>query len=76
MCDTAEHIRKAVEQGKQPNCPYCGEPLRGKETQTVELYWDWCDEFKDYVKTQDDGESLQPECASCGAKDWSPQTTE
>lgn len=69
-CDTTKHIREAADRGEQPICPYCQKPLRVRETQTIDLYWDWCDECKGYVKTQDGGESDEPECANCGAKDW------
>ncbi len=60
----------AKEEGRQPNCPYCGKPL---EIRMVEdggvISWIW-DEAMGCYDMQSDGTSHAPCCARCLKPDW------
>ena len=60
----------AKKEGRQPNCPYCGEPL---EIRMIEeggvICWVW-DEDAECFDMQTDSSSNAPYCAHCLHSDW------
>jgi len=70
MATIAEEYEQAKREGRQPNCPYCGEPLEINETQYEHIRWRWDEEQGGYVKQDDDGDADRPYCASCHTEDW------
>lgn len=57
-----------AENGITPKCPICGEELEIRQTQYVDLYWNWKwnPKEKTFHKDEGDGDSDKPHCASCG----------
>ena len=66
-----EEFDNAFKEKRQPYCIYCEKPLDNvRETQDIDLYWDWDNKNKKYVKGEVDGCSNKPYCGNCEAKDW------
>lgn len=65
-----QEIMLAAQEKRQAYCPYCSRPLEVRETQEVDLYWQWDKKEKRYHKVEGDGCSNKPECANCETKDW------
>ena len=68
--EVIEEFKKAKEEGRQPRCIYCGEPLVVIESQYLDLQWNWDEKRKCYVKSETAEGSEKPQCKSCQAKDW------
>lgn len=65
----AQELAEALAHNRQPNCPYCQQPLVVEQTQTEFTRWAW-DELKQrYVKDDADGRADAPFCAACGQSD-------
>ena len=68
--EVLDEFKLARAEGRQPNCPYCGEPLdEVRQHQTEVIAWIWDEVKKEYTK-HEDGDSDAPFCQSCGAEDW------
>lgn len=65
-----EEYQRAIKEGRQPNCPYCGKPLEVTQTQATFIFWNWNEEQKRYVKNDTGGDADKPYCVRCEAKDW------
>ena len=61
--------QQAKEEGRQPNCPYCGQPLEVRETQYEYLTWRWSEALGRFVKHKS-GDADKPYCAKCEERDW------
>ena len=58
----------AKKEGRQPNCPYCGEPLE-LVMEGAHVCWAW-DEVRERYVMGLDSTSTPPYCVHCGKKDW------
>ena len=67
-----QEVKDALREGRQPNCPYCGEPLEMEQTQVYLKTVSWSDEQHCYVKDyeEDDPEENAPVCMACGEEEW------
>jgi len=63
----AQEYAAARKEGRQPNCPYCHQPLEVAVHQHVRISWLW--EDGKYIKSED-GDSDAPFCAFCKTSDW------
>ena len=61
-----EEYALAKQEGRQPRCVMCGEPLDTiVQTQYCDLTWTWDDEAKCFRK-HDSGDAEKPSCGNCG----------
>ena len=68
--EVLEEFKQALAEDRQPNCPYCGDPLDEViQHQSTRLAWVWDKEAKCYKK-HEDGDADAPFCRNCGAEDW------
>jgi hypothetical protein len=68
--EVLEEFKQARAESRQPNCPYCGEPLNEVRQRQAEIViWDWNEVAMEYDKNED-SESDAPYCRNCGAEDW------
>lgn len=65
-----QEIMLAAHEKRQPLCVHCGVPLEVRETQEIDLFWQWDKKEKRYHKVEGEGCSNKPECANCETKDW------
>lgn len=71
LTDQAEEMKLAKQEGRQPVCVHCSEPLECiRQYQDFDIYWDWDKEKKAYIKTTDSGSADKPCCTNCETKDW------
>ena len=68
--NTREEFDKAKAKGRQPTCPYCGEPLEIAQTQYESINWKWNNKKKIYEKEVTGIDPDIPFCTSCETKDW------
>jgi len=59
----------AKKEGRQPICPFCGEPLEVKIREDGETWWRW-DKVMKYYEPQSEGDANPPYCAFCLHEDW------
>jgi ferredoxin len=64
-----EEYRLAIDEQRQPNCVYCGEPLEVCQTEYTFLVWVWSDMGKNYIKDDDEGDGDTPFCRACEKAD-------
>ena len=63
-----QELEQAIKEGRQPNCPYCGERLQVEQTHTEYLRWRWSSDKKRYVG-EVFGDAREPQCMYCGTAD-------
>jgi len=59
----------AKKEGRQPNCPFCGEPLEVRIREEGGTVWAWNEDIKRY-EAQSEGNANPPYCAFCLREDW------
>lgn len=70
MNEIAKEYKKAKDEKRQPNCPYCGEPLTVGTARYEKISWEWSETKKQYIEIDDASDPETPFCMSCGRKDW------
>jgi len=65
-----QEYTKALEEKRQPNCPYCGKPLEISQHFYSDVVFRWEEAVGKYMKIDAGGDADEPECKSCGAADW------
>lgn len=63
-------LQEAVQEGRQPNCVACGNPLLVRLYASDYFYWLWDSGKQHYVRDQDHGDGEAPTCEACGNADW------
>ena len=70
MNEVQEEYNEAKAEKRQPNCPYCHQPLEVIQVQYEVIRWIWDGERKKFSKDDDQGDADKPYCDYCGVKDW------
>jgi len=63
-----QEFAQAIQEGRQPNCPYCGKPLQVEQTQHDYIRWEWRRDHRQFLKATY-GDAGAPHCMACGAAD-------
>ena len=59
----------AKKEGRQPICPYCGNPLEIRMKEDGIIYWIWDEDMGCFVMQRDSISDI-PYCAHCLKEDW------
>ena len=70
MNEILEEFNKAKAEKRQPNCPFCGEPLTVCQTQFEQIRWEWNEDVRQFIKTDGDGDADKPFCVNCETQAW------
>ena len=62
--------KRAASEGRQPRCPFCGDPLEVAQTQLQYLVWRWDQDKKRYCQLAPNGDAGKPYCLACETADW------
>ena len=68
--DVRKEFDKAKAEGRQPNCPYCNEPLEISQIQYESIAWRWNSKKRVYERKVTGVDPDRPFCTSCATKDW------
>jgi len=65
-----EEYQRAINEKRQPNCPYCDQPLEVRQIQYTDIKWEWDKKEGCYIKNDDSGDADRPFCVNCDMKSW------
>ena len=62
-----QEFMQAMQEGRQPNCPYCQKPLEVEVSQFEHCLWRWSCDKQRFEKTKY-SEGEDPKCVECGSR--------
>ena len=66
-----DEFQEAREEGRQPVCISCNEPIETiRQHQNEYIDWNWDEEKKRFVKAPETGHAEKPYCLNCNYEDW------
>lgn len=64
-----QEFEQALQEKRQPNCPYCRKPLVVEQEQTDSICWLWNSEQNRYEQYEEESCGDEPRCMSCASSD-------